>query len=61
MLLGQSIVIDSKPGASGNIGMQELARAALDGYTLGYGNVDILAITNRFLPSSRMTLTSWFL
>lgn len=43
-LLGQSIVIDNKPGASGNIGMQELARAAPDGYTLGYGNVGTLAI-----------------
>jgi len=47
-LLGQPIVIDNKPGASGNIGMQEVFRAAPDGYTLGYGNVGTLAI-NRSL------------
>ena len=43
-LFGQPIVIDNRPGASGNIGMQEVFRAAPDGYTLGYGNVGTLAI-----------------
>ena len=32
--LGQSVVIDNKPGAGGNLGAAEAARAPADGYTL---------------------------
>ena len=42
------MVIDNKPGAGGAIGMQEIAKAAPDGHTLGYANVVTLAI-NRSL------------
>ena len=41
--LGQKLIIEAKPGAGGNIGTQEVARAAPDGYTL------LVAATNNFV------------
>lgn len=42
--LNQQIVIDNRAGAAGVIGMQLVANAAADGYTLIYGNAGPLAI-----------------
>jgi tripartite-type tricarboxylate transporter receptor subunit TctC len=42
--LGQPIVVDNRPGASGNIGMAAAAHAAPDGYTVYLGNVGTIAI-----------------
>jgi tripartite-type tricarboxylate transporter receptor subunit TctC len=41
---GWVIVIDNKPGAGGNIGLDAVAKAAPDGYTLGLGQTANLAI-----------------
>jgi tripartite-type tricarboxylate transporter receptor subunit TctC len=43
-LLGQQFVIDNKGGAGGNLGVDILAKAAPDGYTIGMINVASHAI-----------------
>ena len=42
--LGQSVIVENKPGQAGSIGAAELARAAPDGYTLGGGTISSHAI-----------------
>ncbi|HET9338015.1 MAG TPA: tripartite tricarboxylate transporter substrate binding protein [Casimicrobiaceae bacterium] len=42
--LGQTVVIENRAGASGMVGIDLVAKAPPDGYTLGLGNIASLAI-----------------
>ena len=51
--LGQPIIIDNKPGASGIIGLDAVAKSVPDGYTIGNANLatyTVTALTAKSLP-----------
>ena len=43
-LLGQPIVIDNRPGATGTVAAGQVAKSAPDGYTIMMGHVSVNAI-----------------
>src|SRR5262245_58339876 len=48
--LGQSFVVENKPGAFSILAIEEMARARADGYTVQVGNVSTNAITPVIVP-----------
>ncbi len=53
--LGQTLVVDNRSGAAGNVGMETAARTAPDGYTLFLGNIGTVAINPHFFPELKVT------
>jgi tripartite-type tricarboxylate transporter receptor subunit TctC len=48
--LGESVVVENKPGAGGNLGTDAVAKALADGYTIGLAAVSSLAIAPSLYP-----------
>src|SRR3954471_5089322 len=48
---GQTVVIDNRAGASGNIAMDAVAKAEPDGYTLGVANTGNIVINPYLFPT----------
>ena len=71
--LGQNFVVENKVGASGMIGMNHVAKAAPDGYTLGWGGNSPMTVSphlakspgydpsRAFAPISLAAISSWVL
>lgn len=51
--LGQPVVIDNRPGASGNIGAQHVLDSGNDGYTLLHNTVAMQAVNPLMYPHAR--------
>lgn len=49
--LGQSVIIDNRGGAAGNIGTTAGARAAADGYTVTFVNQGTMAVNPHLYPN----------
>src|SRR5512147_2331765 len=48
-VLGQPVVVENRPGGALTIGIDAVAKAAPDGYTIGQGPVGALAITRHMV------------
>jgi len=48
--VGQQVIVDNRPGGSGTIGTDVIARATPDGYNMGHGNILTMALGRSVLP-----------
>src|SRR5918911_1514814 len=46
----QQVIVENRAGANGIIGMEAIAKSPSDGYTIGMGNVAVLAINPSLYP-----------
>jgi tripartite-type tricarboxylate transporter receptor subunit TctC len=49
---GQTVVVENRPGAGSSLGMDAVAKAAPDGYTIGMGNIAANAINPAVRPGT---------
>jgi len=59
-VLGQTVVVEARPGAGGVTGMDAVAKSAPDGYTFGLGSAGGLAISPSLQPSMPYQVTRDF-
>ncbi|MCW5603490.1 MAG: hypothetical protein KIT18_02925 [Burkholderiales bacterium] len=50
-VLGQQVIIENRGGAGGTIGMEMVAKAVPDGYTLGLGSSGNMVMAPQLRPS----------
>lgn len=64
--LGKPVIVENRPGAGGLLAMEEVARAAPDGYTLAVGGAGPLTVspslfkTRNFDPLKRLDPIIWY-